>query len=493
MDDVCIIVESLETRKHVELPRYVTDLITTLNELKFSVVFVTPKPISSDVVIASYPQNLNTFINVCLDNTVVYKNPTPRKKYFYDMWKTINRFFCAPLNEKKSFLEQMIDGLAIDEKRVLNTKDILFSKQMWNLILEDYQNKDLQIPFVNYYKIFYSTQGALFQLMNVNIPQAKVYHVFSSLYTVWIALIAKRKYCASLIIDERDTNSIATFMDVKSNYLSHNNVLLLSLDPQSLAVLHELHTSTCDSVKYLGYCCADILVTQYTEQQREEMEDHQGLIPKIVQIQDGINLTEDAQKKKTGSQKTKRFLVGLIGRFIPEDDIKTFIRACNIVASEIENVDFKIFGIAQMDEAYLLECIYLRNNLDLALRMEMITDYHYEGLSDEIDVLVSTSLDNKHFSFLLEAMNLGIPLVATHRGEHAELIHGDGRDDSNLGECGFITDIGNPEQIALAVMEILKDKKLKKAMGKVGKKRIEMYHSKEANLKKYLKAYKDYL
>ncbi|MBN1798128.1 MAG: GT4 family glycosyltransferase PelF [Spirochaetales bacterium] len=493
MDDVCIIVESIDIRKPIELPRYVTDLITTLNELRFAVVFITPKPISSDVVITSYPGNLNTFINICLDNSIVCKNPAPQKKYFYEMWKTINQFYRAPLVEKKNFLEQMIDGLAVDEKRVLSTKDIIFSKQMWNLIIEDYRIKELHIPFVNYYKIFYSTQGSLFQLMNAHIPRAKLYHVFPSLYTVWAAFIAKRKYCTPFILDERDTDAIATFMDVKSNYLAYNQMLLSSMDPPSLAVLHDLYAATCDSVEYLGYSCTDMLITQFAEQQREERDDLREVMPKMVQIQAGIKFSETPKKNKTGTQKTKRFLVGLIGRFIPEDDIKTFIRACNIVAAEKENVDFKIFGLEQSDETYLLECKYLRNNLDLALRMEIINDYRPEELWNEIDVLVSTSLDKGHYNFLLEAMSSGIPLVATNRGVHAELIHGDGTDDTGLGECGFLTDIGNPEQIALAVLEILKDKKLKASMGKVGKKRIENHYSRETNFKKYLKTYQDYL
>jgi glycosyltransferase involved in cell wall biosynthesis len=493
MDDVCIIVESVDTPNAVELPHYVIDLITALKELQFGVIFVTQKPMASDAVITNYPLNLNTLINVCVDNAIVYKSATPQKKKFYDIWKTINHYYRAPLNEKKNYLEQMIDGLAINEKRVLSTKDILFSKQMWNLITEDYQKKDLHIPFVNYYKIFYHTQGSLFQLMNINIPQAKVYHVFSSLYTLWIALIAKRKYCASLILEERDTDSIAGFMDITSHYVSQHNVLLLSLDPQSLAVLHELYKETCDAVKYLGYSYTDILVTQYGGQQRDENQMYQDLIPHTVQIQEGIKLKEDEKKEKTGSQKKKRFSVGLVGRFIPEDDIKTFIRACHIIAAELDCAEFKIFALAQTDEAYLLECINLRNNLDLALRLEIITEFEEEELWQDIDVFVSTALNNKYSFFILKAMNSGFPLVATSRSVHTELIHGDGRDDSNLGECGFITDIGNPLQIARAVMEILEDKRLKKSMGKVGKKRTEMYYSKEANLKKYLKIYNDYV
>ncbi len=468
------------------LPDYVTEIITTLGELKFAVVCITQKPVSPDTLTAAYPPNLNTMLNICTDNSVVYTAPTPMKKNKGEMWHNIYQFYRVPLEEKRRYMEKIIEGLAVDEKRVLNMKDIRNSKELWNLIIEDYKRKGLQIPFLNYYKIFQVTQLPLFKMLNAAIPPAKLYHVFSGLYANWVGVLAKQKFGISLIIDERDTGCACT-------YLSHGSVLHLCLEPRSLQVLQELHSSTLELVTNLSHGYADVLVTKHAEPQKEAAINNAKHIPKIVQIQEGIEPSVGESDGKAFIQKSKRFLVGMVARFMVRDDIKTYIRACSIIASEMENVFFTIYAVDRTDEEYFLECRSLTNNLNMAFKMEIIDGHTAQAPPTDLDVLVCTSLDNGYAPVLMKAMNLGIPLVCTNRGNTAELVHGDGKEDSALGECGFLTEIGNPDQIASAVMEILKDKGLRKAMGRAGRRRIENYYLKEDNIKKYAKLYEDFI
>lgn len=486
MDDICIIVENTQSRKNPGLPNYVTDVIGALPELSFAVVYITPKSVPADSLAAAYPQNLNTLVNVCTDNPEIHTAPTPFKKYARYTWEDISRFYTAPLEEKSQYVEKIIDSLAIDEKRVLNMKDIFFSKELWELIIADYKKKELQIPFLNYFKIFHLTQLPLFKIMDAAVPPAKVYHAFSGLYSNWLGVVAKKKYTSTLLIDERNNESVY-------GYFSNDRIIHLSLEPQSLQVLHDLHAATMNMVKYLSYRFSDILVTKHTEPQTDETGDFQKILPKTVQIQEGIEPASGIRHNGRSSQKPRRFLVGLVGSLVPGDDIKTFIRACSMIAADMDNTVFKIYAVPPIDEEYLLECISLRNNLNLAFKLEFVTEAQETLLPADTDVLVSTSLHNRNYRVLMEAMHRGIPLVCTGRGDTPELIHGDGKEDSALGECGFLTGIGNPEQVALAVMEILKDKKLRKAMGRTGKKRIETYYQKEANLKKYARLYEDFL
>jgi glycosyltransferase involved in cell wall biosynthesis len=486
MDDVCIIVEGIQTGRRLGLPPHVTEIITTLREITFAVVCITQKAVSPDILTTAHPPNLNTLLNICTDNSVVYTAPTPMKKNKGEMWYNICQFYRVPPAEKRRYMEKMIEGLAVDEKRVLNMKDIRDSKELWNLIIEEYQKLDLKIPFLSFYKIFQVTQLPLFNLLNAVIPAAKLYHVFSGLYANWVGMLAKQKYGTSLVIDERDTGSACS-------YLSHGSVLHLSLEPRSLQVLHELHSATSEMVTRLSRGYADILVTKHAEAQKEAAFDDVEQAPKIVHIQEGIDPSAEGSSGEALLQKTKRFLVGLVARFMARDDIKTYIRACSIIAAEMENVYFAIYAVERADEEYLLECTSLRNNLNLSFKMEITDGKAAQVPPADLDVLVSTSLDDGYADVLMQAMNLGIPLVCVNRGNAAELIHGDGREDSALGESGFLTEIGNPDQIASAVMEILKDKRLRKAMGRAGRKRIETYYHKEANIQKYAKLYEDFV
>ncbi len=64
------------------------------------------------------------------------------------------------------------------------------------------------------------------------------------------------------------------------------------------------------------------------------------------------------------------------------------------------------------------------------------------------DLLVSASRDNEGCSnSILEAMLLGVPVVATDVGGNRELVH--------HGETGFLVPVGDPESLALAIEETL--------------------------------------
>jgi glycosyltransferase involved in cell wall biosynthesis len=72
---------------------------------------------------------------------------------------------------------------------------------------------------------------------------------------------------------------------------------------------------------------------------------------------------------------------------------------------------------------------------------------------------------------IIEAMAMGLPVVGTGVGGIPELIE--------HGRTGFLVHPGSPQQLADALVHLLKNQDLARAMGQAGRERVLAYHSLE--------------
>lgn len=101
------------------------------------------------------------------------------------------------------------------------------------------------------------------------------------------------------------------------------------------------------------------------------------------------------------------------------------------------------------------------------------------------DVFLNTSIgEGICFSFL-EAMAFNIPIVAFNQGGNYCAI--------NDGENGFLVDNDNQDLFAKRVVEILKNPKLQKKLGKKGYKKLQTEFNIKENAEKYVKVYRSVL
>ena len=101
------------------------------------------------------------------------------------------------------------------------------------------------------------------------------------------------------------------------------------------------------------------------------------------------------------------------------------------------------------------------------------------------DVLANTSVgEGICFSFL-EAMTFKVPIVAFNQGGNYCSI--------DNGKNGFLINNDNKEEFVRKVIEILKNKSLKKKLGDGGWKKLNREFNIKKNAKKYVKVYKEVL
>jgi len=141
--------------------------------------------------------------------------------------------------------------------------------------------------------------------------------------------------------------------------------------------------------------------------------------------------------------KPEDFVIGGIGRLVPQKDFTTFIQAAALVAKESPGARFVIFGEGP-EEAELKA---LAARLGLADRMRFagyVGDR--QAVYGAIDTLLLTSRYEGTPMVLLEAMAAGVPICATGVDGTAEIL--------TSGETALLFPSGDPEAASEAVLEM---------------------------------------
>jgi glycosyltransferase involved in cell wall biosynthesis len=160
--------------------------------------------------------------------------------------------------------------------------------------------------------------------------------------------------------------------------------------------------------------------------------------------------------------------VGIVGRITPVKNFEMFLRAARLVADKRPQVKFEIVGAAGL---FGFEEIYHRRILDLIdeldLKDHVVFHQPQEDLSPllrSFDVLACSSHIETFGRTLVEAMALGIPVVATAVGGIPEVIAD--------GETGFLVPSGDVEAMASRLNQLLGEPELRAEMGRKGFHRV---------------------
>ena len=158
--------------------------------------------------------------------------------------------------------------------------------------------------------------------------------------------------------------------------------------------------------------------------------------------------------------------VGMAGRINRWKGQKLFTDAAQIVREQFPDVRFLIAGEAYMGEEHLktelqeyISSKGLENTVILLGQVDDMPSF-YAGL----DVFVLPSTQPEPFGLVvIEAMEFGLPVVATNHGGPTEII--------TQGEDGWLVSHENPTEMAQRIIELLADGSARSVMGDRGKKK----------------------
>jgi signal transduction histidine kinase/CheY-like chemotaxis protein len=143
-------------------------------------------------------------------------------------------------------------------------------------------------------------------------------------------------------------------------------------------------------------------------------------------------------------------LVGLVARVVPLKDVAGFVLACAGVAAAHPTCRFVVLGPLDADVGYAAECQLLAEAVGLGDRLTFTGETDVGQWWPELSVLVSTSRSEARPFVLLEAMQHGVPVVATAVGDCADMLLG-----GRLPAAGVVVPPGDVGAVVHAVCALL--------------------------------------
>ena len=213
---------------------------------------------------------------------------------------------------------------------------------------------------------------------------------------------------------------------------------------------------------------------------------HKQLITKFVTIPNSVSVkgvTSPFDIRSELGLPPETPLVASVSRIDPVKDLHTFIRTAARVKTRIPNAKFLLLGAADTTDPE--SCAYENGLRPLAYELGLANDLFFLGfrhdalgIMKQVDIVAVTSAVLKSASgiraegfgrVIVEAMALGVPVVATKTGGIHEIVE--------HGDSGLLVPAGMPEEMAGAVVSLIQDRLLREKIIRKGKQRFQdRYH-----------------
>ncbi len=191
----------------------------------------------------------------------------------------------------------------------------------------------------------------------------------------------------------------------------------------------------------------------------------------IKVVHNGIDLAKF--RPRANEHLDGRLRVGVLGELTPNKGQIEFLRAAEIVAAEVGNVEFIIAGSDNSREGdygrqlkALIEASKFRNRIQLT-ESRIDVSHFLSG----IDVVVSASRSEAFGLTIVEAMAAGVPVVATATAGACEIIH--------PNQTGHLVPIGDVHGLAAAISLLVKNPAQRRQMSESARQAVTQSFSLE--------------
>jgi glycosyltransferase involved in cell wall biosynthesis len=483
--DICLICEGSYPYHSGGVSDWVHEMILEHKEKTFHILSLVP-PNPELVMRYSFPQNVIGMTTIIVEDLPEGSSPSTFSKQNFEI---IEKTFKGLISSKKfKDFDPMID-LFKDYRKVVGKQILFESRPSWDLILKLYDQIIPNGPFKSYFSTIYTLSRALYSILIPELPKAKLFHSVCTGYAGFLLHRAKKELGATCLLTEHGIYSNERRIDIAmSKWIVEIGSLDLDIQDKQ-RTLKDMWLNAFFSMAYVCYSSADYVISTFDGNQTIQIE--AGADPKKVST-----IVHGIKKEKYQKIKQKRQdhppTVAFIGRVVPIKDVKTFIRACEIVHKELKDVRFFILGSLQEDPEYVKECQALSASLNMEKVIPFLGSCDLSEYYTQIDVVVLTSISEAQPLVILEAGAVGIPCVATHVGACDQLIYGDKSESLPLGNGGVITPLMSPESTASAILKLLKDPDFYKSCSQCIEERIQTYYQYDQEHAKYRSLYAQY-
>ncbi len=352
--------------------------------------------------------------------------------------------------------------------------DILLSESFFEICLEEYQRQGSKKVFNHFLWNFRGIYFPFMYILSEEIPKADLYHAVSTGYAGIMGSCASYVEKKPLLLSEHGIYTREREEDIIRSHWVEGD-------------FKEIWINFFKKLSYIAYRQAGRVTSLFGVSRSLQVE--LGCpAQKTVIIPNGVDVKEYdiCRTRKHGS--VEEFTIGAVLRVVPIKDVKTMLLAFDLVKQTIPGAKLKIMGNCGENPEYYEECLELIEELGTS-------DIHFLGQVNvkehlpDIDLLLLSSISEGQPLAMLEGMAAKIPFVATNVGSCRALLEGETGD--SLGSAGIVVPVMNSEAMADAVIRCIRDPKMCRRMGRIGRKRVEMYYSKSVMLEEFRKLYTD--
>jgi glycosyltransferase involved in cell wall biosynthesis len=208
---------------------------------------------------------------------------------------------------------------------------------------------------------------------------------------------------------------------------------------------------------------------------------------KMMVIPNGFDLdifspSKEARNKMRNMLKLsdQTLLIGLIARFDPQKDHKTFFQAAGILHQHYPYVHFLLCGNnIGWDNSFIHSWIEKADIRPVTHLIGNSDDMVY--VQNALDIAVSSSYGEGFPNVLGEAMACGVPCVVTDVGDSARIV----------GDTGFVVPPRDSVALAMALKDMIELGEKRKKLGMLARKKIQNDFPLEKIVRQYEQLYLD--
>lgn len=449
--DVCLILEGAYPYVAGGVSTWTQDLILAQAPLTFSIVALTPDERPRERRY-DLPENVVRVVDVPL------RAPARGPENRFGASRNIKALTGALVRMNgdgalQGFQEAV--SLIARDRRRLGARVLMNSPAAWEMITAMYRESAPESSFLEYFWTWRALFGGLFATLLCDLPRSRVYHTISTGYAGLVAARAAIETGRPAVLTEHGIYTNERRIEITMAEWLYDAADSWYQIETPRWDLRQLWMSAFHAYARICYESCSEITTLYGGNQVLQRADG-APAERMRIIPNGIDVGfYSALTRETGDRPPT---VALIGRVVPIKDIKTYIRAAEVLRRSVPDVQCWVLGPADEDEEYAEECLELVRYLDLEETVRFLGRVNIADYLGKIDALALTSISEAQPLVILEAGAAGIPTVATDVGACREMIEGRPDEQPAFGPAGEIVPLSSPNAVAAALARLLLDR-----------------------------------
>ncbi len=486
--DVCLVVEGTYPYVRGGVSSWVHGIIAGMPDVTFSILLISAERKPAKLAY-ELPPNVVNFTEVFIHEAVLHQERTPGRLRRRAFWEAVEEFHTCPYSGGDIMppFRKLLEGLVDPKRRVENTEGVVFSRRAWDYLVRRYEARCPETSFIDFVWTWRAIHTPLLQLLNAEVPPARVYHLVSTGYAGLLGVLARYRYHRPVVLTEHGIYVRERKIDIARADWIYEEPVRVKAVQREVGVLKQLWTQFFVRLGELTYAHTDEVLTLFGG--NRELQIELGCPPeKVHVVPNGVktDVFSEVRRRPKPNDGVRR--VGFVGRVVPIKDVKTFIKACALVAEQMPNTEFLICGPTDEEPEYYEDCLKLKHMLGLR-NLVFTGSIDVREYFPKMDIFALTSISEGQPLTILEAACAGVPTVSTDVGACRELCEGYSEEDRALGPSGLITGVGNPRETAQAMLRLLGDEEMRQAYIRSGIARAERFYRQEMVLETYRSIY----